>query len=235
MRPSALRPTFSRLCAAAIASAAIATPLHAVTQCGNEVVFDLSPFTPAGVAGEIFGVASVEGVVTHARIDATFVSEQEGPWSMFANFSFPTGLAGVSSETQGWSGTGTFSTTIETDALNGYLVLPAASPFYSWFLLYSAAAPIETMGKFIALGPMDGYFQQLTLTLTLDDCPTGDLDGDISVGFNDLLILLSAWGDCPEGETCAADFDNDGSVGFSDLLTLLSAWGDDYWGPPPFC
>jgi hypothetical protein len=50
----------------------------------------------------------------------------------------------------------------------------------------------------------------------------GDVDGDGDVDFDDLLLLLGAWGPC-EGD-CPADFDGDGDVGFEDLLALLSNW-----------
>ncbi|NNF41977.1 MAG: hypothetical protein HKO59_12540 [Phycisphaerales bacterium] len=60
----------------------------------------------------------------------------------------------------------------------------------------------------------------------------GDVDGDGSVGFNDLLILLSAWGDCPAKGPCAADINGDGTVGFSDLLSLISNWGGTGGGCP---
>jgi len=54
---------------------------------------------------------------------------------------------------------------------------------------------------------------------------TPDLDGDGTVGFTDLLLLLGAWGPCtPPPGACAADLDADGSVGFTDLLDLLAAW-----------
>jgi len=53
------------------------------------------------------------------------------------------------------------------------------------------------------------------------DCPE-DIDGDGSVGFGDLIQLLSVWGPCPG---CPEDIDGDGSVGFADLVQLLSVWG----------
>ncbi len=53
--------------------------------------------------------------------------------------------------------------------------------------------------------------------------PPADLDGDGAVGITDLLILLSAWGDC--ARPCAADLDGDGAVGITDLLILLASWG----------
>ncbi len=52
-------------------------------------------------------------------------------------------------------------------------------------------------------------------------CPA-DLDGDLDVGFSDLLLVLSTWGPCPG---CSADIDGDGDVGFSDLILVLAAWG----------
>ncbi|MHC4413950.1 MAG: hypothetical protein ACYS0G_01565 [Planctomycetota bacterium] len=54
----------------------------------------------------------------------------------------------------------------------------------------------------------------------------GDLDGDGTVGINDLLILLAAWGPCPDPpDPCPADLNGDGTVGMGDLLALLADWG----------
>jgi len=53
------------------------------------------------------------------------------------------------------------------------------------------------------------------------DCPE-DIDGDGTVGFSDLVQLLSVWGPCPG---CPEDISGDDNVGFSDLVQLLSAWG----------
>ena len=47
----------------------------------------------------------------------------------------------------------------------------------------------------------------------------GDLNGDGTVGIDDILILLSAWGPC---SGCAADINGDGTVGVDDLLIMLS-------------
>jgi len=52
-------------------------------------------------------------------------------------------------------------------------------------------------------------------------CPA-DLDGDLDVGFGDLLVLLASWGPC---DGCGADIDGSGSVDFTDLLNMLAAWG----------
>ena len=60
-----------------------------------------------------------------------------------------------------------------------------------------------------------------------DECDEpADLDGDGTVGVNDFLLLLAAWGTCPDPpEECPADLDGDGSVGVTDFLQLLGAWG----------
>ena len=52
-------------------------------------------------------------------------------------------------------------------------------------------------------------------------CPE-NLDGNGEINFNDLLLLLAAWGNCPG---CPEDIDGSGDVGFSDTLLLLAAWG----------
>jgi uncharacterized membrane protein len=51
---------------------------------------------------------------------------------------------------------------------------------------------------------------------------SADIDGDGVVGFQDLLLILAAWGPC--GTPCPEDLDGDSIVGFPDLLILLSSW-----------
>ena len=55
-----------------------------------------------------------------------------------------------------------------------------------------------------------------------DDC-VADIDGSGSVEVNDVLLLLSSWGEC--SPPCDADLNNDGSVDVNDVLMLLSLWG----------
>jgi len=50
----------------------------------------------------------------------------------------------------------------------------------------------------------------------------GDFDQDGTVGFSDLVSLLSEWGFC---FNCAQDFDGNFDVNFEDLLTFLSLYG----------
>ena len=56
---------------------------------------------------------------------------------------------------------------------------------------------------------------------------TCDLDEDGMVGITDFLMLLAAWGPCPEPcpPSCLADFDGDCQVGITDFLLLLANWG----------
>lgn len=48
-----------------------------------------------------------------------------------------------------------------------------------------------------------------------------DFDADGDIDFEDLLLLLAAWGPCPG---CPEDLDQDDVVGFADLLILLTSW-----------
>jgi hypothetical protein len=69
--------------------------------------------------------------------------------------------------------------------------------------------------------------QVIDVSSCVFDLCAADVDGDGSVGFNDLSTLLGLWGPCPNPqEQCGdADIDEDGSVGFNDLTLLLGNWG----------
>jgi hypothetical protein len=55
----------------------------------------------------------------------------------------------------------------------------------------------------------------------------GDINYDRVVNTADLLMLLAAWGDCPDPpELCPADINGDGTVNTADLLLLLATWGE---------
>jgi hypothetical protein len=142
----------------------------------DTLVLDLSPFTPFAVFGEVWGVSTVEGEVVNARLDVEFVSNETGPWTLNAVFiDFPQGgSVGVDSVTEGWVGAGTFTKTIETAALNGTLAPPAGQTLWSWFMQWTGGAPFDLPGGGQGLGPVDGVFTTLTLTLFLETCPNGD-------------------------------------------------------------
>ncbi|MCP3902360.1 MAG: hypothetical protein GY715_01890, partial [Planctomycetes bacterium] len=66
------------------------------------------------------------------------------------------------------------------------------------------------------LGPLG------TVTSRLNRC-VGDLNDNGIVGFDDLLVIISAWGPCPP--ECPQDLDGSGDVGFGDILRVVAQWG----------
>ena len=56
------------------------------------------------------------------------------------------------------------------------------------------------------------------------DLVVADFNGDQFVAIDDMLLLLSEFGNCTS-TTCIADIDGDSDVGVNDLLLLLSAFG----------
>jgi hypothetical protein len=59
-------------------------------------------------------------------------------------------------------------------------------------------------------------------TITSDITQPGDANGDGVVNFQDLIIVIFAWGSNPGH---AADFNGDGTVNFTDLLIVFINWG----------
>ena len=101
--------------------------------------------------------------------------------------------------------------------------------------LYSVSTHVITISSTVVCGNTSGqiYFDDWIDggdNCISDDCTNcseskkcpGDLDGNDSIGFSDVLIVLSDWG-C--SGNCTSDVDDDDSVGFSDVLTVLSDWG----------
>ncbi len=116
------------------------------------------------------------------------------------------------------SGPGTFQGSFETSAMNGVAV-------QGFFPPYSIVD--------ISIGSIDGgiqgtgYFVDSFINFDMEGLTPGDLNGDGTVGIEDFLMLLGAWGPCahPCLPSCAADFDGDCVVGITDFLTLLGNWG----------
>lgn len=84
-----------------------------------------------------------------------------------------------------------------------------------YWLLFDYLAPA---------GAMDDALAWAESNLLANPCPA-DIDSSGTVDFDDLLALLTSWGDCA-APPCPADLDQSGSVDFSDLLALLAAYGD---------
>ena len=53
-------------------------------------------------------------------------------------------------------------------------------------------------------------------------CPE-DVNGDGTIGVDDILQIIAEWGDCPG---CLGDVDGNDVVDVNDLLAVISAWGD---------
>ena len=52
-------------------------------------------------------------------------------------------------------------------------------------------------------------------------CPE-DLNGDGSIRYEDLVLILSSWGPCVG---CSEDLDQNGAIDYQDLVRVLSMWG----------
>lgn len=76
----------------------------------------------------------------------------------------------------------------------------------------------------LRMGAPNGATGTATLTAHFQSC-LGDLNSDCAVNTSDLLILLGAWGSCPDPTICPADLDGNGAVNVSDMLQMLGAWG----------
>jgi hypothetical protein len=93
----------------------------------------------------------------------------------------------------------------------------------------SAEAMTTYNGKFIVAGYFATAGGEPATSIAAWDAPPfagpGDINCDGVVDGADLLLLLSAWGECTDPDDCPADLDGDGVVDGADLLILLANWG----------
>jgi len=82
------------------------------------------------------------------------------------------------------------------------------------------SAALIVGGDFAESAAGDSYVAQVMLCAGAARVP-GDINGDGTISFEDLLALLAAWGPCNGGP---ADLDGDGTVGFLDLLLFIQLW-----------
>lgn len=107
----------------------------------------------------------------------------------------------------------------ETGIINVNDLLPAES---GWHI--SSVESINNAGQIAATASLNGSSPR---AVRLDPVESsgiiGDMTGDGTVGVEDLLMLLAAWGEC-HGH-CPADMNSDGHVDVTDLMMLLANWG----------
>jgi len=68
---------------------------------------------------------------------------------------------------------------------------------------------------------LDGSVDDEGNIIIIEENPA-DLNGDGIVNVHDILMLIGAWGPCPD---CSADINNDDVVNIHDLLIMIGAWG----------
>ncbi len=112
---------------------------------------------------------------------------------------------------------------------------------YAQFV-YQIDGPAQSAGESATIGYQDGLTGYGDLQYSFNETAVimngtvlsfivpvaQDVDADGHVGVNDLLLVLGAWGPCPdckEPASCPADVDGDCAVDVADLLELLEAWG----------
>ncbi len=82
----------------------------------------------------------------------------------------------------------------------------------------------------ITWGELTGY--DAAVAIVLEQVPVmlaagrdGDINHDGVVDVADILMLIAAWGECPELPIdCPADIDGSGAVEVNDLLAVLASW-----------
>ena len=52
-----------------------------------------------------------------------------------------------------------------------------------------------------------------------------DINGDGAVDVQDLVIVITGWGECPAGLPCPGDVNQDGFVDVLDLVSIITGWG----------
>jgi hypothetical protein len=103
----------------------------------------------------------------------------------------------------------------DNEYVSGTVTVPAETPDGVWYI--GARAVLG--------GDPDASNDTYVVEVVIGDpqpC-SGDVNGDGTVGVDDILQTIGDWGPCGG---CGSDVDGDGVVGVDDLLLILSVWGE---------
>ena len=76
--------------------------------------------------------------------------------------------------------------------------------------------------KLVLAGLAQAGTLMMTVEVSPDSQPRGDVNNDGAVDVDDLLQVISNWGQC---DCCGADVNFDNAVNVDDLLIVISSWG----------
>lgn len=194
---------------------------RAVNVCGFMDALDFSGMKPLPFGGEMIGLGPAGGEIVHATVDVTFTTSGQfhaQDLGVFLNMSSGGGSSfGFTGAQLGWTGQGTFTAHLESDALNGYLD-PYGNPWSTWFL--------DTVNLNPGNGPITGAFDELVFRITYGPCPIGDINRDYNVNIDDLVLVITHWGTCPpRPQSCDWDVNGDHLVNIDDLIAVITHWG----------
>ena len=171
--------------------------------------------------GTIDGTVTAGGTVSPGASIGTLTID--GTYQQAPTGTLVTEVAGGSADRLVVSGAASLGGELRVDFAGGEL-----PPAGTSFVILEAA---EVSGGFLFADCPDGYVVQyddeaVAIVIVEGTVSPADLNCDGIVDFDDLLLLLGAFGPCPgDGVPCRGDVDGNGEVAFPDLLTLLSDWG----------
>lgn len=215
--------TILPLAVAMIGQTFFAANCDALPVCGRDEVYDLSSFDPLPFGGEIIGVTIAEGRIVGTHFEITFTTGGNFDAANLGvtlvmpvlpdHFGF-SALSFTGFEA-GWSGQGTFTYEIESDALNGTMALDG-NPWATWF--------IEIVNLNPGGGPINGNFDVWRYAIHFAPCPAGDANCDAAVTPADIPHFVEALLD-PEGyevnhpdcSITTADVNTDGAIDGRDV------------------
>jgi len=199
--------------------------------------------------GELNNDGLLDVVIIDDSVDQYLLNQGNGGDGLanFAEFSFPNSTSGFGGnsvvadlDNDGWNEVLITDVDIDAGSCNGLsdILSNNEDPPFNTFLADSGGIPdrlfrgVHDIAVFdidgdcwldLVVGRCGGITVWINQHIgsPCDSC-IGDLDGDGSITYGDLLAVLSAWGN-KSGDP--ADLDSNGIVGTSDLLIILANWG----------